>query len=120
MLNFSEPSYFKPVPNSYCTNTQDYPPFFNINKAKIYCDNWKDCGGFMIAVLPIWGKAIMACGHPVIAKETKEMESTLYIKQGNFFIYIYIRDKILMLNVMLVQFINKHAVQTLVKKSQLM
>ena len=42
----------------------------------------------MVAILPVLGKAIIACGHPVIAKETKEMETILYIKQGKFFIYI--------------------------------
>ena len=94
MLNFSEPSYFQPVPNSYCTNWQDYPPFPNINKAKVYCDNWKDCGGFMVAILPVVGKAIVACGHPVIATETKEMETTLYIKHGKLFIHIYKRQNI--------------------------
>ena len=86
MINFLEPSYYQPVPNSYCTNFQDYPPFANINKAKAYCENWKDCGGFMVAILPIAGKAIVACGRPVNATETKEMETTLYIKHGKFFI----------------------------------
>ena len=94
MINFLEPSYYQPVPNSYCDNWQDYPPFPNINKAKAYCENWKDCGGFMVAILPIAGKAIVACNNPVIAIETKEMETTLYIKQGKFFKYIYMKDEI--------------------------
>ena len=52
----------------------------------------------MVAILPVVGKAIVACGHPVIATETKEMETTLYIKQGNFFKYIYMKNEILKSN----------------------
>ena len=40
----------------------------------------------MVAILPVVGKAIVACGHPVTVVETKEMESILYIKHGKFFI----------------------------------
>ena len=58
----------------------------------------------MVAILPVVGKAIVACGHPVIATETKEMETTLYIKHGKLFIHIYKRQNIIysMLNFMLV------------------